>query len=208
MFLFAPIRWTLRLASLVVFGAIVYVVVSGVQVVDASHLPTAVASVGPAQTIVVLGAPVAGSAPGAELSGRLQQALLLYEAKRAPTIIVTGPPAASGGSSVGSVSTAWLARQGVPRSKVMTVSASNAATGLSAVSEMLGHGAQVIVVTDAIDCLWTKGVASADGLVADISPAFGSEKTVFTEIGPLWRQATGVAAGRVVGYPRTTWAAH
>jgi hypothetical protein len=206
-FLFAPIRWTFRLISLVVLGAIVYVVVSGVQVVDASHLPTAVTGVGPAQTIVVLGAPVQGSQPGADLSGRLQQALLLYEAKRAPAIIVTGPPTTSGTSSVGAVSTAWLTRQGVPKSKVTTVSASNAASGLGAVSEMLGRGAQVIVVTDAIDSLWTRGVASSDGLVADISPAFGSEKTVFTEIGPLWRQATGVAVGRAIGYGRATWAA-
>lgn len=212
MFLFGPIRWALKLLYFAVLAAVVYVVVSGFQVVSASHLSTEVSAVGPARAVVVLGAPVTGSEPGPDLTARLQQALLLYQAKRAPTLVIAGAPATAAAASVPasaavtSVAESWLTANGVPASSIVTVSATDAASGLSQAVSVLGKGAQVIVVTDAIDALWTKGAASHLGLSAQVSPAVGSEKAFYSELGPLWRQATGVAVGRLIGYTRATWA--
>lgn len=207
MLLFAPIRWTLKLLYFAVLASAVYVVVSGFQVVFASRLSTEVSAVGPARAVVVLGAPTVGSGPGPDLTARLQQALLLYEAKRAPTIVVTGPPAVAGNAAVTSAASSWLTANGVPAASILTVSATNAASGLSQATSILGKGAQVIVVTDAIDTLWTKGAAANVGLTAQVSPAVGSERPFYDEPGLLWREATGVAVGRLVDYTRATWAA-
>ncbi|MDA8291794.1 MAG: YdcF family protein [Actinomycetota bacterium] len=211
MLLFAPIRWTLKLVYFAVLAAAVYVVVSGFQVVTASHLPTSTTGLQPARAIVVLGAPVDGSVPAADLSARLQQALALYDARLAPQILVTGAPAqpASGTSPaeppVTAVASTWLREHGVPASSIEPVPAAGAPAGIAAAAAALGSGTHVIVVTDAIAALWVKGAASRSGLVAQVSPAVGSEKAVTSEIGPLWRQATAVAVGRLIGYGRTTW---
>lgn len=208
MLLFAPIRWALKLIYFAVLAAVVYVVVSAFQVVTASHLPTSAAAMTPADAIVVLGAPVSGNAPGPDLTNRLQQALLLYEAKRAGTVVVTGVPASPGEAAQATVARTWLVANGVPANKVVEVSASDAATSLAQVPSVLGlTGVKAIVVTDAIDALWTKGAGSKAGLTVQISPALGSEKAFYHEFGPLWEQATGVAVGRILGYANATWAA-
>ena len=87
--LFGPARLISKLISLVVFAAVVYVVVCGVQVVNASRLSTAPDSVGPAVAIVVLGEPVA-RADSADLTSRLRQAALLYRSGRAPSVSSMG----------------------------------------------------------------------------------------------------------------------
>ena len=93
MFLFAPFRWAFKLIYFAVLASAVYVVVSGFQVVLASHLPTQPRAVGPARAIVVLGASTAQTAPGRDLTARLRQALLLFDAQLAPSIVVVGQTA-------------------------------------------------------------------------------------------------------------------
>lgn len=209
MLLFAPIKWAFKLAYFAVLAAVVYVVVSGFQVVSASHLPTAAGGVLPgARAIVVLGAPTDGSQPGTDLSARLEQALALYQARQAPTLFVVGAQAQGANGAEPQVMASWLETRGVPAQAVLQVTAPDAATGLSEVATQLGNGVKVVVVTDAIDALWTKGAASRDGLTAVVSPAIGSEKAFYEELGQLWRQATGVAVGRVIGYANAPWAAH
>ncbi|HUY29974.1 MAG TPA: ElyC/SanA/YdcF family protein [Acidimicrobiales bacterium] len=211
MLLFAPIRWALKLLYFAVLAAVVYVVVTGFQVVTASHLPTTTASLRPARSIVVLGAPLVDGAPGPVLLARLEQALTLYEAKLAPQVIVTGAPAQPATAttpavaSVTRIATSWLESNGVPTSSILGLPAAGAPAGVAAAAGVAGSGTHVIVVTDAIDALWAKGAASRSGLVAQVSPAVGSERSITSELGPLWRQATAVAVGRLIGYGRTTW---
>ncbi len=206
MFLFAPIRWALRLSSLVVLGAIVYVVVSGVQVYQASRTSSAIDAVPAASAIVVIGTPIAGSQPSADLAGRLEQALLLYEGHRAPTILVTGMPASASSAPVPEVARRWLVAQGVPSAAVIPVSASTPASGLALATSELGTRRDVIVVTDAMDTLWAKDAATQAGLAPELSPVSGSARGLLGEFGPLWREATGVALGRIIGYGRVPWA--
>jgi uncharacterized SAM-binding protein YcdF (DUF218 family) len=212
-FFFGPLSLLRRVPSLLILGALVYLVVSGVQVEKASRLPTAVDAIAPARAIVVLGAPAPGGTPGVTLLGRLQQALLLYKAQRAPQVLVSDPTSASA-TAAATTATAnpaqaaarWLESQGVPAHAVVTLPAGTAAAALQSTAALLGPGAHVIVVADAIDALWTTGAARAAGLQATVSPALGSEQPVYSEVIPLVKQAAGVAVGRVIGYGHTSWA--
>lgn len=206
MFLFAPLRWALKLGYFAVLAAAVYVVVSAVQVVSASHLPIAPTAVRRAQAIVVLGGSSPTGAQPPDLS-RLEQAHALYASGRAPEVLVAGAPARPGGADPTAAEQRWLAANGVPVKYTEPIRIADGAAALAAVDALLGPGAKVVVVTDAIDALWTKGAAARAGLAAQISPAVGSELSFYREFGALWRQATGVAVGRLIGYSHTPWAA-
>ncbi|MGD0743459.1 MAG: hypothetical protein ABSA31_09310 [Acidimicrobiales bacterium] len=209
--LFGPVRLITKLVSLVVIAAVVYVIVCGVQVVNASRLSTAPAAVGPASAILVVGDPVAdpvARSDRVDLVSRLRQAALLCRHGRAPRILLASYPPQSG--SVGSFSydVKTLNGFGLGSCAVVELRAPNTAVALSQTARRLGDGGSVIVVTDAIDALWTHGAASGDGLAAQVSPPPSSKKFVFDEIGPLLREATGVAVGRVLGFGRVSWAAY
>lgn len=207
MFLFAPIRWALRIPSMLIFGALVYVVTSGIQVVTASRQAADPSSSTRAAAVVVLPAPLLqGSAPSPDLVARLQEALALSQAGVAPKVIVAGAPAKAGATSPASVAKAWLVARGVPASTVLTLSTRTSTATLSAVAAVVGTPATIVAVTDAMDALFTRGAAASDQLTAIVAPAVGSTSISATDFGPLWRQATGVAVGRVIGYSRATWA--
>ena len=208
MFFLAPLRIALKLPILIIVAAAVYVVVSGVQVVKAANVPSGVDAVAPARAAVVLGEPLRHGALGADFVARLQQAVLLYDAHRVPEIFVSGPTTALSGANPASVARAWLVRQGVPVHAIVALPEGNAAAALQSTAELLGSGARVVLVTDAIDALWARALASSAGLRAAVSPAIGSKKPVFEEVVPLLRQASAIAAGRVIGYGRATWAAN
>jgi hypothetical protein len=204
-FFLKPIKWAIKLASLVVFAAAIYVVVSGVQVARAEGGSVAPNSPTPA-AIVVTGTPSSGTAgPSADLLGRLQHGLALYQSHAAPLLIVAGPSVASG-PTVPDAAKTWLVGQGVPASAVTSLVTANGSE-FDAVAKALGRGRAVIVVTDAVDALWAKDAASGAGLVVGVSPVPGTKAAVFTQLAPLFRQATGVAAGRVIGYGHASWAA-
>jgi uncharacterized SAM-binding protein YcdF (DUF218 family) len=206
--LFGPVRLISKLLSLVVFAAVVYVIVCGVQVVNASRLSTTPDSVRPAAAIVVLGEPVA-KADRTDLTARLRQAALLYRSNRAPKVLLTWYPPSAG--EVGSLSydARWLEAHGVVSSELVAREAPNAVVALSKAAKLFDRrGSGVIVVTDAIDALWTQGAGSADGLTLQVSPPPSSKKFVFDELGPLLRESTGVAVGRVFGFGRAAWAAY
>jgi hypothetical protein len=178
-----------------------------VQVVNASRLSTAPETVGPAAAIVVLGEPVA-RADSADLTSRLRQAALLYRSGRAPSVLLTWYPPSAGAVGSRSYDTKWLERHGVVSSALVVWKAPNAVKALSLAAKLFDRRGSVIVVTDAIDALWTQGAGSADGLTLQVSPPPSSKKFVFDELGPLLRESTGVAVGRLFGFGRATWAAY
>lgn len=216
MFFLSPLRWALRIPSMILTGAIVYVAVSGVQVIVASRQGVPASGAGPAAAIVVLPASLEGSAPSPDLLGRLEEARSLYRAGVAPKVLVAATSQAStsqvsGGSSAtgpspSAIARAWLVAQGVPAGSVVALHSTTAAQTLSAAAVLLAPPAKVVVVTDAMDALFTRGAAGADGLQAVVAPAVGSSAIALSDLGPLWRQATGVAVGRVIGYSRASWA--
>lgn len=206
MFLFAPIRWALRLPALLVVGAAVYVVASGVQVVTASRHTVEASGLQKAAAIVVLPAPLSGTSPSADLVDRLEEALSLSRAGVAPKVVVAGAPAHPGAPSPSAVARSWLVAHGVAASAILPLAAPTATATLAALPAVLGASAHIVAVTDGIDALFTRGAATGDGLKAVVAPAVGSTSLSASNFGSLWRQATGVAVGRIIGYSHVTWA--
>ncbi len=206
MFLFGPLALLRKVPALIVLGAVVYFVVSGVQVYNASKAAPAVDAIAPAQAIVVVAAPAPGGRPGATFSGRLQETLLLYRAHRAPKVLVSDP-ASGAAAGAGGVGARWLESQQVPASAVMVLPPGSANSAFESAAALLGQGTHVIVVADALDQLWTAGAASAAGLDPSVAVAVGSEKPFYRELGALATQAAGVAVGRVAGYGTASFAA-
>jgi uncharacterized SAM-binding protein YcdF (DUF218 family) len=196
----------MSLVGLVIVGALVYVIVCAVQIATNSGLAAAPTSVGPVQAIVVMGAPAAGTQPSSDMLGRLRQGLLLYKSHRAPGIVVTGSLGPAGEPSTTSIESSWLRQNGVPKTSIEIVQASGVTQSLFQASALIGSGTRTIIVTDAVDALYDKAAATSLGLNTQISPAVGSKKAFFTELEALFREASALAAGRVVGYARISWA--
>ncbi|HTW99571.1 MAG TPA: hypothetical protein VMD59_12370, partial [Acidimicrobiales bacterium] len=141
MFLLWPIKLAIRLVELVVLAAIVYLVVTGAQVVEASRLPTDPQAAPHAAAVVVLSAPLATASPaepGTDLAARLGQAVALFKLGKATRVVVGGPLAAAGAPSVTSVAGRWLAAHGVPTSAQLAVTGSDASAQLRAAGTALG----------------------------------------------------------------------
>lgn len=203
MLLFGPLALLRKIPALIVLGAIVYFVVSGVQVYDASRAAPAVDTFAPAQAIVVASAAAPSGQPSSTFSGRLQEALLLYRAHKAPKVLLSDP---AGDKGAGAAGAHWLEGQGVPAKAVTVLPLGNANSAFQSTAALLGRGASVIVVADAVDQLWTKKAAAAAGLSPAVAVAVGSEQPFYQQIGPLATQAAGVAVGRVAGYGRASFA--
>jgi uncharacterized SAM-binding protein YcdF (DUF218 family) len=206
MFLLWPIKLAIRLIELIVLAAIVYLVVTGVQVVEASRIPTNPAAAPHADDIVVLSAPLTAGVPGPDLIARLEQAASLYRLGRAHRVVLSGPVSAPGVASETSVAGDWLGAHGVPAADRLTVPGANASAQLRAVGAVLGPDTPVLVVTDAIDAMWTERAAPEDGLSVTVVPALGSEPLFLKELGAVWRETSAVAAGRIIGFGRASWA--
>jgi uncharacterized SAM-binding protein YcdF (DUF218 family) len=200
-FFLKPIKWAIQLFSLLVLAAIVYSVVCAVGVVRAESQPAPPSG---ATAIVVSGSALNGGAPSTDLVARLNAALTLYRANAAPKIVVAGP--SSNGASLAAAAATWLQGQSVPASAITQVSTSNA-TEFANVAKSIPKGSSVLIVTDAVDARWALDAASSAGLHPSASIVPGSKKFFISDIGSVIEQATGVAAGKIIGYDHAVWAA-
>jgi uncharacterized SAM-binding protein YcdF (DUF218 family) len=195
----------MKLVSLVVTAAVIYFVISGVQVVLSAKLPQGTTMLKSSATIVVLGSSVDQNAPSADLLNRLEEGLKCYQAHLAPTFTVTGTDV-SGQANVANAERGWLEVNGVSKSAIQTVSGSNTASQLQAAAAVIGAGQKVIIVTDAMDTYWVKAIAVHYRLRPQIAPALNSERPFYDQISTVLTQASAVAAGRIIGFERATWA--
>jgi hypothetical protein len=200
-----PFKILMKLASLAVTAAVIYLIVSGVQVVLAARVPQGTKALTPAATIIVLGSPVEQNAPSADLVNRLEEGLKCFNDHLAPSLTVTGTDA-NGQADVAAVEASWLEVNGVAKKDIQVVSASNTASQLEVAATGIGTGRKVIVVADAIDTYWVRGTAVHYGLRPQIAPALGSERPFYDQLGTVLSQASAVAVGRVLGFERASWA--
>jgi hypothetical protein len=190
-----PLKVMMKLTSLVVLALVVYLVVSGVQVILGARIPQGTKTLTPAATILVLGSSLDQSPLTADLSNRLQEGLKCFNDHLAPSITVTG---------AGMV--AQLELDGVAKKDIQMISGSNTAGQLQVAASDIGAGRKVIVVTDAIDAFWVRGTAVHYGLRPQIAPALSSERPFYDQLGRVLSQASAVAFGRVFGFERASWA--
>jgi hypothetical protein len=186
---------------------IAYLVLSGIQVVLASRGSTNVVDYKPASAIVLLGAPSPGGVAGTHFLGRLQTTAKLFSGRLAPRVVITGSGGTAASQEVIKAGREWLIANGVSAGAISSIDSANAIDGLKGATASLGANTRVLVVTDAINLLWTKGAATSAGLIPTVVPAEGSKVPLYSQIVPFAIQTSGVAAGRLVGDLRTTWAA-
>ncbi|HEV2360302.1 MAG TPA: YdcF family protein, partial [Acidimicrobiales bacterium] len=194
----------------VVFGLFVFLVVSVVQVLTASETSQDPSAVGKAAAIVVMGDPPAGSSVSADMQSRLEQALVLFQAGRAPVVVVTGGPLPGGHGTEALIEANYLEGQGLASAHIVQLAATNDSTALSGVATLYGHPSPqaIIIVSDPLDGLRLRATASTDGLKPEMSPATPPKRSFWTDVGSVWRQAVAVSEGRVFGFSNTGWASN
>jgi hypothetical protein len=207
------LKWALKILALVVVALFVYLIISVVQVLgasDASQVPSAVA---PAAAIVVITPPGSTATLSPDDTNRLEQALSLFTARppRAPMVVLTGAgcqPGLSTGATLVAAETAYLEKQGMHASEIRTVTGCGDPAAMTSVDKLVGHadGGKVIIVADPLSSLRLRSIASGAGLTPEISPATPPSRSFWTDVGQVWRQASAVAFGRVLGFGSTGWA--
>lgn len=202
--IFGPLRLVLRVAALALLVVVAYFAVTFVQIWLRGHEHSSAS----AQAILVFGTTEDDGTPSAELTVRLDHALALYRAGRAPLIAVTGGKRPGDVFTEGGVSATFLERHGVPAADILVGSGSDTWQNVATVLPLLAkhHVRTVLTVTDPFHEYRAMAIAAAQGLVPYPSPVSDSPTAHFA----LWRyylkETLAVGVGRVVGYGRlSSW---
>jgi uncharacterized SAM-binding protein YcdF (DUF218 family) len=202
--IFGPIKLILRIISLLFTLIILYFAVTFVQIWMRGHDH----STANAQAILVYGTTEDNGTPSPELTARLNQALALYKAHRAPWVAVTGGNRPGDVYTEAGVSATYLEQHGVPASRILKGAGSDTWQNVATVLPLLKehHITTVITVTDPFHEYRAMAIASSQGLTPFPSPVRNSP----TIKHQLWRfylkETLEVGVGRVVGYGRlSSW---
>ena len=202
--IFGPLKLLLRLLSAVLSLSLLYFGVTFIQIWMTSHEH----SNGTAQAILVFGTTEDNGTPSPVLAARLNQALVLYQANKAPWVVVTGGSRPGDVYSEAGVSAAYLEAHGVSSSWIIQGGGDDTWQNVSSVvAQMkLHHLRTVFTVTDPFHEFRAMAIASAQGLTPSPSPVPASP----TIKSSLWlyyaRETVAVGVGRIVGYGRlSSW---
>ena len=191
-----PRRLLVRGGLLVLAVSFLYVSVTFLQVVDASHSDDRSRT----DAIVVLGAAQYDGKPSPVLRGRLDHALELYRDGVAPRIVLTGGKRSGDRFTEAYSGYRYLAGHGVPGDDLVVVTdGSSTWDSLRAAERVLGRdGAeQVTLVSDSYHSFRVRAIAEEVGLDAGVSPTGGSPS-----VAELLRETGLVAVGRIIGFGR------
>lgn len=189
--------WIWRVAGALVLAMVLYVLLTFVQVWQASRRDGAPGS---ADAIVVLGAAQYDCRPSPVLGRRLDHALDLYGDGVAGTIVVTGGKQDGDRCTEAEASADYLRAAGVPDDDLLlevqgrTSWESLAATGVILRERDL---TRVVLVTDGYHALRVQAIAEQIGLDATVSPSRSGGS-----LGDLVKETAAVAVGRIIGFDR------
>lgn len=192
-----PLKWLLKIVSAVVAIALVYWIIIFLIVWNASTDDERAKS----DAIIVMGAAQYDGKPSPDLQGRLDHALVLWKAKVAPKIVVTGGKQPLDRFTEAEASARYLHRQGVPDTAILRENQGRSSwESLQASARFLKRAklTHVTLVSDAYHSARIVDIAEAVGLHPQSSPSrliSGSKQVKL-----LLRESLRVAAGRVVGY--------
>jgi uncharacterized SAM-binding protein YcdF (DUF218 family) len=202
--IFGPIKLVFKLLSALMSLVVLYFGVTFVQIWLRGHEH----STASAQAILVYGTTEDNGTPSPELTARLNQALTLFRAGRAPWIAVTGGRRPGDVYTEAGVSLTYLENHGVTPSRILEGSGNDTWQNVATVLPLLKkhHLKTVITVTDPFHEYRAMAIASAQGLTPYPSPVRNSPTIAHS----LWRyylkETLEVGVGRVVGYGRlSSW---
>lgn len=196
--LLAPFRLVFRIIGLALALCLIYYAVTFVQVWltsrhdDPHH----------ADAILVFGTAANYTTPKADLRGRLQRALSLYNDGDSPVIAVTGGKLAGDEYTEAQISAMWLEARGVPEARIVLGSGADTWQNVSSVAPALRaldvH--TVLVVTDGFHEDRAMATASSFGFSPSPTPSLHTPIGGLASVGYLAKEAAEVAIGRIVGF--------
>jgi len=202
--LFAPLRWALRIAILVVTVIVLYFAVTFVQV----WLTSRQYNPHQAGAIVVMGAAQYDCVPSPDLRARLDQAAILYHERYAPLIVVTGNKKPGDKCTESQSGAKYLEEvKGVPRSAILQAGGDDSYQNIAdAQPALLAHGDRVILVTtDPFHEDRSMAIASNLGLQPSPTPTQTSPITGWSTLPYFVKETVGVGLGRIIGYNHLEW---
>ena len=202
--IFGPIKLVLKVLSALMSLVVLYFGVTFGQIWLRGHEHSGDS----AQAILVFGTTENNGTASPALTARLNQALTLYRAGRAPWVAVTGGRRPGDVYTEAGVSATYLINHGVTPSRILEGSGNDTWQNVATVLPLLKkhHLTTVLTVTDPFHEYRAMAIASAQGLTPYPSPVRNSPTIAHS----LWRyylkETLEVGVGRVVGYGRlSSW---
>ena len=191
------LKLPLKILGGVLALAVLYVVFTFAQVWWTSRHDTSASG----DAIVVMGAAQWNGRPSPVLKDRLDHAVELYRAGRAPMIIVTGGKQPGDRVTQGFAGYDYLKAQGVPEEDIkVEVDGRNSYEELSAAAVIVRQakaGPDVVLISDPYHSLRISQIAEEVGLRPHVSPA-----DTPSPLRSLVRETAAVSIGRIIGYRR------
>lgn len=159
----------------------------------------------PAEAIVVLGAAQYDGRPSAQLQARLDHALTLWQQGLAAVMVVTGGNQPGDRFTEAEASAAYLVERGVPAEAIVLENASrNTYDALAGTQVLLAQRGldDVLIVSDPFHLLRARLIAEEVGLTAATSPTPTSVVGADEGRSREFKEAGGVALGRIIGFER------
>jgi uncharacterized SAM-binding protein YcdF (DUF218 family) len=196
--IFGPIKLALKILSAVLSVILIYFLVTFVQVwlTGRDH------ATNDANAILVFGTAELNGRPSAELQYRLTEALILYDAKRAPYIAVTGYKQPGDLYTEAGVSATYLESQGVPKDQIIEGGGTDTWSNVSSIVAKLRAAdiKTVLTVTDGFHEDRAMAICSSQGLTPFPAPVTQSAISGSALWGYYFTETIEVGVGRVIGY--------
>jgi uncharacterized SAM-binding protein YcdF (DUF218 family) len=201
--LFAPIRWALRIAGLVLAVVVLYFAVTLIQVwlTSRQYDPHA------AGAVLVMGAAQYDGVPSPDLASRLDEALLLYHQGYSHLIMVTGNKEPGDVYTEAQSGEMYLVSKGVPRADILEAGGDDSYENVADAAPALKahHATVVLVATDPFHEDRSMAIATDQGLVPSPTPTQTSPITGWSTVPYFLKEALGVGLGRIIGYNHLEW---
>lgn len=196
--IFFALRWALKLCLLALAVVVLYFGVTAVQV----WLTSRREDIRPASAILVMGAAQYNGVPSPDLAARLHQALLLWKAHEAPTIVVTGSKEPGDTYTEAESGAAYLEHAGVPSVDVLQAGGRDSWSNVADAAPELRarHDQTLMVVTDPFHEDRSMAIASELGFTPYPAPTRTSPIRGWSTLPYFAKETVGVGIGRIIGY--------
>ena len=201
--LLAPVRWALKILGVLLVAIVLYFAVTLVQVwLTSRHYDPH-----PAGAIVVMGAAQDNGVPTHDLAARLDQALVLYRAGYAKTIMVTGNKELGDAYTEAEAGAMYLEQHGVPQTAIVEAGGNNSYENLADATPKLlaGHDGVVLLTTDPFHEARSMAIASSLGLSPSPTPTQTSPISGWATVPYFLKEGIGVGFGRIIGWNHLEW---
>ena len=195
------LKWGLRVLLVVIGIGAVYLLITAVQVWEASRLDQA----RPVQAIVVLGSAQYNGIPSPDLKARLDHAFDLWTDKLSDIIVVTGGKEPGDVFTEATAGANYLAAKGVPQSDILReVQGRNSWQSLESTAGFLKARGRftVLLVSDPYHDERIALMSRELGLKPYVSPTRTSPLGTRTKLYNYAKETGEVAVGRIIGFRR------